>query len=69
MSYFDASSEEQIRQRAYALWKAAGEPEGREDEFWHRAQSEIAEAQMPQPEVGTVVTHDERPGVSTAGTV
>jgi Protein of unknown function (DUF2934) len=32
---------EQIRQRAYALWEAAGRPEGREQEFWHEAEREL----------------------------
>jgi hypothetical protein len=36
-------NEERIRDRAYALWIEAGSPEGRDEEFWHRAQSEIAE--------------------------
>ena len=32
---------EQIRQRAYELWEAAGCPEGREQEFWHEAEREL----------------------------
>ena len=28
-----------IRERAYHLWEAAGRPEGRDEEFWHRAHS------------------------------
>jgi hypothetical protein len=27
-----------VRERAYGLWKQAGQPEGRADEFWHLAQ-------------------------------
>lgn len=33
---------EQIQQRAYALWEAAGRPEGMDQSFWFRAATEIA---------------------------
>ena len=33
--------EEAIRRRAYELWEHAGSPEGRSDEFWHAARSEL----------------------------
>jgi hypothetical protein len=33
--------EDQIRTRAYQLWKAAGKPKGREDEFWYQAEREF----------------------------
>jgi Protein of unknown function (DUF2934) len=32
---------EQIEQRAYELWEAAGRPEDREQEFWHEAEREL----------------------------
>jgi hypothetical protein len=35
--------EAEIRDRAYALWQEEGSPEGREQEFWHRAERELAE--------------------------
>jgi len=35
--------ENDIRDRAYALWVEAGSPGGREDEFWHRAERELSE--------------------------
>jgi hypothetical protein len=35
--------EERIRHRAYALWQAAGEPEGRDAEFWTKAEFEIVD--------------------------
>ena len=35
--------ENDIRDRAYALWVEAGSPEGRDEEFWHQAESELAE--------------------------
>jgi hypothetical protein len=31
------TSEADIRHRAYLLWEADGRPEGRDDEYWHRA--------------------------------
>lgn len=30
-------SEQQIRERAYALWEKEGSPDGRDAEFWERA--------------------------------
>ena len=36
-------TEEQIRARAHELWEQAGKPEGREDEFWHQAEKELAQ--------------------------
>lgn len=30
--------ESRIRERAYALWEKEGSPEGREEEFWVRAE-------------------------------
>ena len=33
--------EERIRHRAYLLWEAEGSPEGRQDEYWHRARELI----------------------------
>ena len=31
-----------IRSRAHALWELAGKPEGRQEEFWHEAERELA---------------------------
>jgi Protein of unknown function (DUF2934) len=33
--------EEAIRERAYHLWVADGQPEGQADIYWHKAQREI----------------------------
>ena len=33
--------EQQIRQRAHRLWEEAGCPEGRDEEFWERAERAI----------------------------
>jgi len=32
--------ERRIRRRAYQLWQEAGQPEGRDKEFWDQAESE-----------------------------
>ena len=39
----DASTkgEQHIRERAFLLWGAEGRPEGRNDEYWHRAREII----------------------------
>ena len=35
--------EDRIRQRAHQLWEEQGRPEGRHDEHWQQASSEIGE--------------------------
>jgi hypothetical protein len=37
----DAGKYERVERRAYALWKAEGQPHGRHEEHWHRAMREI----------------------------
>jgi hypothetical protein len=32
-----------IRELAYQLWLDAGQPEGRDDEFWYQAERQLAE--------------------------
>lgn len=45
----------QIREHAHKLWEREGKPDGRSDEFWHQAKSELEddepgkESQTPQP--------------------
>jgi hypothetical protein len=41
MSEMNQSLEQKCRERAYALWEAAGAPEGREAEFWFKARDEL----------------------------
>jgi len=41
----DREIREQIAQRAYALWQAEGQPDGRHEEHWYRAAREIAAAE------------------------
>ena len=37
----DSDQEEAIRRRAHELWVAHGKPEGRDQDFWLQAESEI----------------------------
>jgi hypothetical protein len=37
----DAELELRIRERAYQLWQEDGAPEGKSDEYWHRARKLI----------------------------
>jgi len=32
-----------IRDRAYALWEAAGSPDGQDEHFWHQAERDLRE--------------------------
>jgi hypothetical protein len=50
MSEVDQDLERRIRDRAYLLWEAEGKPDGRADEYWHRAHELIdAEARSAYP--------------------
>jgi hypothetical protein len=40
----DAEKHERIAKRAYALWQAEGQPDGRHEEHWYYAAREIAAA-------------------------
>jgi len=49
MSFFDSRTlregtidYDQVAKMAYQKWEAAGRPEGRDKEFWHRAETEFA---------------------------
>ena len=37
-------TKEQILHRAYQLWEQAGQPAGRDDEFYHLAEQELRNA-------------------------
>lgn len=37
----DTATDETTRDRAHRLWDAEGKPQGREDEYWHRAEELI----------------------------
>jgi hypothetical protein len=51
MSDAEQDPEHRIRDRAYHLWRDAGSPEGRSDEFWHQARDLEEKLQRDQ---GTV---------------
>jgi hypothetical protein len=42
---FDAKRDARIRERAYHLWKADGEPHGRDAEYWERASELVGMAE------------------------
>jgi hypothetical protein len=42
-----APTKEQVIHRAYQLWERAGKPEGRDHEFYHQAERELAD-QAPE---------------------
>jgi hypothetical protein len=42
--------EQRIRERAYLMWEMEGRPDGRADEYWHRARERIeAETRSAYP--------------------
>jgi Protein of unknown function (DUF2934) len=41
----DGEKHEHIARRAYALWKAEGQPDGRHEQHWYRAVREIEAAE------------------------
>ena len=48
----DQDREQIIRERAHSLWEADGKPDGREHEYWFRAEKLIAEEHDPaRPEM------------------
>ncbi|PRX33365.1 Protein of unknown function (DUF2934) [Paraburkholderia sp. BL18I3N2] len=60
-----AVSDSDIRGRAYELWLQAGSPEGRADEFWEQARSQLAEPEPPNQE-DTVADSDDFAEAPTA---
>lgn len=57
MRYSD-DLQERIRQRAYFLWQAAGEPEGRGDFFYREAEKQEVAPTQPA-ELGTADLADD----------
>jgi len=45
-----AISEDEVRTRAYELWLEAGSPEGRDEEFWQEARSQVSAPGAPTQE-------------------
>ncbi|WP_224014734.1 MULTISPECIES: DUF2934 domain-containing protein [Paraburkholderia] len=48
--------EARIRQRAYQLWEDDGAPEGRSDEYWGRAEKQVAAEYDAEGEVPDIAT-------------
>lgn len=44
-----ALNELRIREKAYQLWEADGSPQGKADEYWHRAREIIENGAEPAP--------------------
>ena len=42
----DQPTDDKLRERAHQLWEQAGRPEGRQDEFWYRAERELREMEQ-----------------------
>ena len=42
-------AEIEIVRRAYELWQLAGEPEGKDQEFYHLAEQELRDADKSSP--------------------
>lgn len=42
-----AQKELRIREKAYQLWEADGSPQGKSDEYWHRAREIIENEATP----------------------
>jgi hypothetical protein len=49
----ETDREARVRKRAHEIWEAAGRPEGREQEHWFTAESEVAE--LENASFGTTV--------------
>ncbi|MGP0001577.1 MAG: DUF2934 domain-containing protein [Acetobacteraceae bacterium] len=48
MAEQEKAIEDRVRERAYALWEEDGRPDGRSDEYWQQARSEV-EAEEAEP--------------------
>ncbi len=55
----DETRQQQIRERAYHLWEADGQKEGRSAEYWERARALIGMEESPQ--AGQVPVHADIP--------
>ena len=51
-------SDEEVRARAFQLWKDAGEPEGQSDAFWYQAEKELLRAETKPGELPPGMTEN-----------
>ena len=49
----NGEKEQRIRERAYQIWLDQGQPEGRDKEHWHQAETQIAAAGGEQRDTDT----------------
>ena len=66
--------EDKIRERAYAIWEEDGRPEGRQEEHWYRASTELGSAGLSMDldhharrPAGARSRRRERPGAARHG--
>lgn len=50
MSRTKMPTDSEIETRAYQLWERAGKPEGREQDFWRRAERELQKEREEEQE-------------------
>ncbi|WP_321924129.1 DUF2934 domain-containing protein [Paraburkholderia guartelaensis] len=48
--------EERVRRRAYQLWEDDGAPEGRADEYWSRAEKQVAAEYDAEGETSSIAS-------------
>jgi len=46
----NGEKEQRIRERAYQIWLDEGQPEGRDQEHWHQAETQLAPEESEQPD-------------------
>ncbi len=59
-------NEDEIRQRAHAIWEQEGRPEGRQEEHWHRASTELGGAGLSMDLDKGTITPDGQPATAPA---
>jgi hypothetical protein len=62
----DAELELRIRERAYQLWEADGAPEGKSEEYWHRARKLIEDEAKSGTSPDPMRADEPRPNPSPA---
>jgi hypothetical protein len=63
----DPEHEQAIRERAHALWEADGRPEGRELDYWLKAEEELAVLSVAGEEDPLTAIDDLPPGFAKSG--
>jgi Protein of unknown function (DUF2934) len=54
--------EDRVRERAYALWEKDGRLDGRSDEYWKQARSEVEAEDAKSGSESSVDATEKRPG-------